>query len=368
MNKGQLIKKIALGIAYLLFAGFSAYFTARSLTLNLVSTDTIGGFILVYVMVLIVAIMAGYCLTVVIEEFNKRVGASKSKFIFGIVGFLLFWSISFATNVHYFFVKKHGFSILVQELTGAENFIVDNTETKNRTIEEDRDLAVATITAQVTTNIEAFEKEINNTMKYHLGFGDACINILNATETALSASNLLYGDKNTYVIYDEVRDSGDRGITQRSRLPQLQTKYEAVILESLNKKINVINKFYEKQKVENEKYKNVLASIHNLSKNHIPQVQKDETVGAYFKYQKIQQAEVIDKLPDYVDTCVDYSVNGDVKTIKIYPSSRMFDTMAVWGDLFKHRLPNGMPMIQWILISLIFDIMSYVLIALFKLS
>ena len=39
MDKTKLIKKLALYAAYALFAGFSAYFTATSFSLNLLHTD-----------------------------------------------------------------------------------------------------------------------------------------------------------------------------------------------------------------------------------------------------------------------------------------------------------------------------------------
>jgi hypothetical protein len=70
---------------------------------------------------------------------------------------------------------------------------------------------------------------------------------------------------------------------------------------------------------------------------------------------------------EFIESCILYDNNKDVKEIKIYPSARMFETMTVWGDMFGHRLPDGMPMLQWIIISLIFDIMAFLLFALARL-
>ena len=69
---------------------------------------------------------------------------------------------------------------------------------------------------------------------------------------------------------------------------------------------------------------------------------------------------------EFINSCVEYKENGDVEKINVYPSARMFETATVWGDMVKHRLPGGMPMIQWIILSLIFDIMAFLLFALAK--
>ena len=48
-----------------------------------------------------------------------------------------------------------------------------------------------------------------------------------------------------------------------------------------------------------------------------------------------------------------------------YPSKRMFDTMSVWGDITSGLLAD-MTMIQWIIIALIFDIVSFILFTIFR--
>lgn len=373
MDKSKLIKKVALYLAYALFAGFSAYFTATSLSLNLLHTDGIVSFIIVYLLVFIVAIMAGWCLTNVIEEYNKIYGASKAKFAFSIIGFLIFWGVSFSTNVHFFFIEKHGFSILGQELSSAKTYIVENTENSNRIIDEKKEQDIKLVQAQVATNMDAFEKEIQNTLDGHYGFGDACITILNSTEDLLISSNALYDDKNTYVIYDDIKDAGDRGTTQRSKIQALYSKYAGKMVQQLNKKIDVITKYYDRQKNQNQDLLKLLKPIARIEHKHYPLAAKDGSANAYFKCQQYQQANVIDKMtkiPDkasFAETCIEYNENGDVVKINVYPSARMFETMTVWSDLFHHRLPDGMPMLQWIIISLIFDIMAFLLFALAKL-
>lgn len=369
MDKSKLIKKLALFAAYAFFAGASAYFTATSFALNLLHKDGLGALIVVYVLVFIVAVMAGWCLTKFIEEMRKKRGASKATAIFSFLGFLIFWLVSFTTNVHFFFIDKHGKSILQQELTSAKEYIINNTKESNRKIEDDKQTDISVITAQVSNLTNEFHKEIQNTLKYQIGFGDACISLLNSIETYLLSSNEKYKDGNKYVIYDDVRDAGDRGTTQRSKISTLQDKYDIIIIDQLKTKLDVVAKFYDLQKDQNEILLALLKPIAVIEQQHYPKVDEDGSANAYFKCQRFQQSKVIDNMPQaFKDACVQYNENNKVVKINVYPSARMFDTTSVWEDMFKHRLPGGMPMIQWILVSLIFDIMAFLLFALAKLQ
>lgn len=362
MSKSKLIIKLALFAGYILFAGFSAYFTASSLSLNLLQGSNLW---FIFALVLVVAILAGWCLTLAIEELRKKVRASRVVFSLSLIGFIIFWAFSFTTNVHYFFVEKHGYNILTKELASAKNYIIQNTENSNREIEEQKEVAQQVITAQVSTNIDQFNREIQNTMKNHLGFGDACISILKSTESALSSDSKFYDDKNEYIIYDDTRDKGDRGVTQRNLLPSLQTKYIARMMEQLNKKLSVIENYYNRKKNANTELIELLEPINELETEHLPQVLKDGSVDAFYAYNEIQNGRVIDKMPEeYAKTCV--VMDGDkIKEFNVYPSKRMFDTMSVWKDLTSNRL-IGMTMLQWIIIALIFDIVAFILFALFK--
>lgn len=368
MDKTRLIKKMALYAAYALFAGFSAYFTATSFSLNLLHTDKLFSFIIVYVLVFIVAIMAGWCLAIFIEEMQKKRGASKMAATFSFLGFLIFWIISFTTNVHFFFIEKHGFSILGKELSGAKNYINENTEKSNREIEKKKEEAIALITGQISTNILAFDVEIQKAIDY--GFGPACVNILNSTEDILNGSRELYGEKNiTYVIFDERADNSDIGTTQKTKVLALYSKYKGRMEQTRKMKIEAIERYYNAQIGQNKDLLDLLRPITIIEKEHYPVVAEDGSANAYFKCQQFQQHNVIDKMPpEFIKSCVEYQENGDVKKINIYPSARMFETATVWLDMMKHRLPGGMPMIQWILVSLIFDIMAFLLFALAKLS
>lgn len=351
---GKVIMKLACLAGYLLFASLSAYFTATSLSLNLFNGTNIW---FIFVLVLVISILAGWCLTNVIVEMKKRIGASRSKFALNLLGFLVFWLFSFTTNVHYFFVEKHGYTILTKELASANQYIVDNTTKANKGIDDQRNTAKMAIEAIVSTNQNTFSREIRNTMDGHYGFGDACISILKSTESSLRKDAEMYGDNNDYVIFDDVRDAGDRGVTQRSRIGDLQVKYVARMEELKKQKIAVIDNYYDRQKDQNDELVELQDTIKMLEEDHLPAVLKDGSVSAFYKYYDQQNGRVIAKMPiEYKD----YAQKAEV-----YSSQRMFDTMSVWSDILKGRL-GDMTMIQWIIIALICDLVAFILFALFR--
>ncbi len=361
MNKGKLILKLAYLVGYLLFAGFSAYFTASSLSLNLLNGTNLW---LVFALVLVVAILAGWCLSKAIEELSKRVGASKVTFFLSLIGFIIFWTFSFVTNVHYFFVEKHGYSILSKELASSKNYIQENTSRSNKNIDEQKDRAKLEISALIQSNIDNFDKELRNTMDGHLGFGEACVSILKSSENMLRRDSKTYNDKNEYRIFDDEKDKGDIGITQRSRFDYLQEKYDGLTSKQLNKKLAVIDNYYERKKDQNTELLDILEPINDLEENHLPQVLKDGSVDAYYKYYDQQDGRVISKMPEGYTKSNVVKEGDEIKEFKVYPSNRMFDTVSVWGDITSGRLA-GMSMLQWIIIALIFDIVSFILFTLF---
>jgi len=354
MNKSKLFLKLACLAGYLVFASLSAYFTATSLSLNLLNGTNLW---LIFVLVMVISILAGWCLTNVIVELKKRVGASRSAFALNLLGFLIFWLFSFTTNVHYFFVEKHGYNILTKELASAKQYIIDNTTKTNKGIDDQQNTARMAIEAIVQTNQQTFAREIVNTMDGHYGFGDACISILKSTESSLRKDSKMYGDNNDYIIFDDVRDAGDRGVTQRSRIVDLQVKYVARMEEQLKKKLAVIDNYYDRQKDQNSELSELLDTIEVLETKHLPAVMKDGSVTAFYRYNDQQNGRVIAKMPsDYVKYA---------KKALVYPSGRMFDTMSVWGDIFKGSL-GDMTMLQWIVIALICDLVAFLLFALFR--
>lgn len=354
MKNGKLILRLACLVGYLLFASLSAYFTATSLSLNLLNGTNMW---FIFILVMIISVLAGWCLTNAIIEMKKRVGASRSKFALNLLGFFIFWLFSFTTNVHYFFVEKHGYAILTKELASAKQYIIDNTTNEVKAINDRQNAARMAIEAVVNTNQQAFSREIVNTMDGHYGFGDACISILKSTESSLRKDAKMYGDNNEYIIFDDKRDVGDRGVTQRSRIQDLQVKYITRMEGEKNKKIAVIDNYYERQKNKNNKLTEMLGTIEFLEINDLPDVLKDGSISAFYKYNDKQNGEVIAKMPS------DYSKYA--QKAKVYSSNRMFDTISVWSDIFKGRL-GDMTMLQWIIIALICDLVAFLLFAFFR--
>ena len=84
---------------------------------------------------------------------------------------------------------------------------------------------------------------------------------------------------------------------------------------------------------------------------------------------------VIDHMPqDFFDAQIAYKTieNSDGEEVqkmcgyKTYPSKHMFDTWTVWQEILKGYMPSYMTIIQWILISLIIDIVAFLLLFLFS--
>lgn len=365
MNRSDFIKRIAYFIGYLLFAGFSAYFTSTSLSLNLFSGENVW---IIFVLVLVISILAGWCLTNVIIELKKRRGASRSKFVLNFLGFVIFWAFSFTTNVHYFFVEKHGLPILTKELASAKQYISNNTTESNRDIESRKSAQRNIIIAQIEGCRFAYVSELQNTLPRRIGFGPQCISILQNAENILQTDAKSVGDKHNYIgsIFKESTDAGDRGVNQESRQEELQNKYVGRINIALDTHLKAIDNYWESKKNQNTDLLALMPAIDSLERYHLPSVEKDGSTSAFFTYSKVQDTRVINKMPEkYSDKIVTKNKAGKIIKYKVYPSQRMFDTMSVWGDILSGRLV-GLPMLQWIIISLIFDIVAFILFAMFR--
>ena len=349
----KVITKLACLAGYLIFASLSAYFTATSLSLNLLNGTNMW---FIFILVLVISVLAGWCLTNVITEMKKRVGASRGMFALNLVGFLLFWLFSFTTNVHYFFVEKHGYEILTKELASAKQYIIDNTSTANKAIDDKRNTALAALEYSINNNVDQFSKEIRNTINGRFGFGESCISYLRNIETILRKDSKMYGDQNKYVIFGP-EDKGDKGTTQRGLISALEDKYIGVIANQKQRKLQVINNYYDRQKDQNTELNELLDTIEVLETRHLPAVLKDGSATAFYKYNDQQNGRVIAKMP------ADY--NKHANKAKVYPSQRMFDTASVWSDIFNGRL-GDMTMLQWIIIALICDLVAFILFAMFR--
>jgi hypothetical protein len=356
-------------VYYTLFAFFSAYFTATSLSLNLMQGTA---FWLIFVMVFVIAVLAGFCLTEFIKQLQSPM-PSKAVTALTLIGFILFWGVSFATNVHYFFVQKHGYTVLNQELVACKTYLEANTKETKLKIEAERDALKQARTASITTKLEAFSRELEELKEK--GFAGDCILILKGIEDEFNLDKETYKDQNTYVIYDDERDAGYRGKGKtKNERNAIYTTFSTRVIESLKKKLSVYDAFYNRKISENDQWGDLLTVAYNLEEKDMPEVLQDGSVQAYYGYYGKQNGALVDKMPqDFNESCVEYKTKtktdgqgNDVQVKKmesyiVYPSKHMFDTFTVWNDILKGYTPGYMRIIQWILLSLLVDVVAFIL-------
>lgn len=370
MNKEKLLMKIACWIGYVLFAGYSAFMTAESIAMSFEIKHTW----IVFVFVFIVALIAGYCLSIVIGELQNRFNPSKSKFILGLLGFLLFWGVSFMTNVHYMVMTNEGLGVVTAELGVYKNYI-EKTITSNRdNIKEKEAVDIEVCGAQVLNETKAFQRECESSIRY--GFGDRAISHLKAIENYFTMTAGKYGDLFPYKnsIFDDEKDRGDRGKTGVKEVNALKEKYSNRIAEMLYHREKVIRTYY-KRLIPHTKDMDLMKQFINdsLYVVDIPQLTEIATPAAYYRFFEVQLANTLSSRLTQMDKAeiersMKESKTKDIEDIDkgkfrytTYPSSRMFRTINVWGDMLHGRLPNDMKLLGWILFSLIIDIVAYVL-------
>ena len=370
MNKEKLLMKIACWIGYVLFAGYSAFMTAESIAMSFSIDQTW----IVFVFVFIVALIAGYCLSTVIGELQNRFNPSKSKFILGLLGFLLFWGVSFMTNVHYMVMTNEGLGVVTAELGVYKNYI-ENAVISNRDgIKDKETVDIAACEAQVLNYVDEFKRECDASIRP--GFGDRAISYLKAIEDYFTMTAGKYGDQYVYKnsIFDDEKDFGDKGKTGAREVTALKEKYSIRIAERLLHRENTIRTYYRRL-IPQTKDMDLMKQFINdsLYVVDIPQLTEIATPAVYYQFSKVQLANTLSSRLNQMDkAAIEHSMKesktknaADIDKGEFryttYPSSRMFSTFNVWGDMLHGRLPNDMKLLGWILFSLIIDIVAYVL-------
>ena len=142
-----------------------------------------------------------------------------------------------------------------------------------------------------------------------------------------------------------------------------------------NKKLAFYDAYYDRKMVDNDQLNDLLTVACNLEAKDMPEVRKDGSVQAYYGYYGKQNGTLVDKMPvEFTDeSCIAYTnktktdeEGNEVQVrkmdgYKVYPSKHMFDTFTVWNDILKGYLPEYMRIIQWILISLLVDVVAFIL-------
>ncbi len=370
MNKISIIKKISCWIGYCLFAAYSSYMTAKSVAMSFELNQVW----IVFVFVFIVAVIAGYCLSLVIGELQNRFNPSKSKFILGLLGFLLFWGVSFATNVHYMLMSNEGLKVVSSELGIYKNHVEEVVRNNKEGIKEKEAADIALCEASVQNLMDEFKRECESSVRY--GFGDRAIGYLKDIEDYFTSSGGKFNDQYSYKhsIFDDDKDKGDKGKTGAREVMALKDKYSIRIAEKLLRRESVIRDYY-KRKIPQIKDMDLIRQFicDSLYVVDIPQITEIATPDVYYQFSKVQLTNNIlhrldndDKLS--IDRKMKESKTKDVDGIDkgeyqyiSYPSSRLFSTFNVWDDMLHNRLPNDMKLLGWILFSLIVDVVAYVL-------
>lgn len=369
MNRNEIIKKVACWIGYCGFAGWSAWMTAESLSMSLDLRPTW----VVFLFVFVVAILAGFCLKGVINEIGNRINPNKARFILCLLGFLLFWGVSFVTNVHYNLMRNDGLKVVKAELGNYESYINGKVRDDDSKWDDEKQKALELMRAHVGNIADEFDRECNNTLRY--GIGPSAIRYLQKIEEYFTATAKEYEDYNTYThtIFDPEKDKGDYGTTGYKWVEGLKKKYATRIVDKILLRQSAIETFYNKKKGQRA---DLVALNHfikdSLNPVDIPQLEEIATPQAYYQFQKIQFSTIRQHLTADDLATIDRST-VEIKTDKvedtdsgkfryrIYPSERMFSTFNVWDDMLHGHMPTGMKLLGWILISLIIDIVAFVL-------
>lgn len=370
MNKLGILKKISCWAGYCLFAGYSAYMTAKSVAMSFELTSVW----MVFIFVFIVALIAGYCLSIVIGEMQNSFNPSKSKFALGLMGFILFWGVSFATNVHYMLMSNEGMKVVSTELGIYKNYVEETVQDNMDSIKDKETADIALCEASVQNLMDEFKRECESSIRY--GFGDRAIGYLKDIEDYFASSGGKFNDQYSYKnsIFDDDKDRGDKGKTGAREVNALKEKYSLRVVERLLRRENVIRNYY-KMKIPQTKDLDLIRRFikDSLYVVDIPQITEIATPDVYYQFSKLQlKGNVYDRLNQNAQVELERSMKvsktdneEDIDTGKYryrsYPSSRMFSTFNVWDDMLHGRLPVDMKLFGWILFSLIVDLVAFIL-------
>lgn len=351
LNKDN-VKKIALFLGYALFSAWSAYLTTTSVSHKWFSATSQLEFIMVYIMVFIFALIAGYFLKVAIGQVKNTVNPSKGKFFGALTLFIIFWGFSFATNVHYFIVSQHGYDNLCRQVASCKSYL-ENESTKGAAAADKEKQQIFTYVSEKVRN---FENSLESSRAYMDGLGDECISELKAIESYLNRSNDSYHDQNTYKIWDEKYHGGFRKGLGYNDYGHIKQTFNDIINRELKKKYEAIDAYYKRMynPAQLKKAKEMVTQIETTA---LPQLQKnDASFDQLYDCYKKDITPLLGNMPS------DYK--NYAKSHGVYPSERMFDFTNVWADKFSGRLPNYISFGGAVPMALLLDLAAFILIAL----
>lgn len=366
----QLLFKVALFLAYSVFAGYSAWMTATSVQLKWMSQMPIW---FVFIMIFIIALFAGWCLDNVVKEL-KSSEPKKVRFVLNLIGFVVFWTFSFMTNVHYNVIQEFGEKNLNAQLVSCKQYLEKNSEKKVEEVEQLRDKMIKEFEDRVDTEKGKFRDELLNAYGIQgelVGFGPSAKTILKDIGNIFSESAKRYNEDFDYKIYDEKRDDVYSKFHSRADVNNivLNQHFEPIIRDAKQKHVDVIRDFYNKQIRSIKDNKELLKKVAQYDK----MLQDIESRGGkdyseYYRFYQSMDKHLLSRVDGYKNTLLLYekSKNGyDVfKGYTVYPSDRMFNFWNVWSDWFNGYLPISISVAGQFVWAIIVDVIAFILICL----
>lgn len=367
----HLLFKVALFLAYSVFAGISAWMTATSVQLKWMSQMPIW---FVLIMTFIIALFAGWCLENSIKELKNSTNPSKVRFFLNLLGFIVFWTFSFMTNVHYTVIKEYGESNLSAQLADCRRYLEANSDEALAKVEEEKATAIKNFEDKIYIQRQKFVDELLNEQGGGtlVGFGPSAKTILKDIEDIFGKSAKIYGEEFNYkgILYTGQEDDAYSHYHSRKdvneivkphftdRIDRAEEKHKSAIIAYYKKKIATIK--------DNQHHLETVAFYEN--KLDSLKSQGNDSYSEYFKFYKSMDEYLLSKVEGYKDSNLIYVKDKDGNNIfegyKIYPSDRMFNFWNVWKDWFKGYLPTHISLAGQFVWAIIVDVVAFILICL----
>lgn len=367
----HLLFKVALFLAYSVFAGYSAWMTATSVQLKWMSQMPIW---FVFIMIFIIALFAGWCLDNSIKELKNPTNPSKVRFFLNLLGFIVFWTFSFMTNVHYNVIQEYGENNLSAQLADCKRYLVANSDEALAKVEDEKASAIKNFEDKIYIQRQKFVDELLNEQGGGelVGFGPSAKGILKDIEDVFNKSANIYGEDFDYKgkLYTGQEDDaysryhGRKEVNEivkphfTDRIDRAEEKHKEAIIAYYQKKIAVIKDNQHHLETVTF-YENKLDSLKS---------QGNSSYSEYFKLYKSMDEYLLSKVEGYKESNLIYVKDKDGNNVfegyKIYPSDRMFNFWNVWKDWFNGYLPTHISLAGQFIWSIIVDLIAFILICL----
>ena len=352
----ELIRKVGLFLAFCLFVCLSADMTATSVHLR-----WLGGYNywVVFALFFVISLVASWSLTRVIKELKKENGSILS-FLLALVAFLVFWLISFSTNVHYQVLQEHGHTNLCEQLADCNRYL-------SQGYDKNLDERIMRFRNEKDKKWNDFRKEVlNEGDKEQIGFGGVAETKFKELQTFLNEEAQKYNlniEENYYEGDYQKIAKDNRGNTKRQELNDIINRSPKVYVDDVAKKIEgAIRKDYtnisEKDKAKYERKVVVL-------ERKLKEVDNGDIWGLFEICEEMENDLMV--MPGYKEYSQKKMKNEEGQEIikfNTYPSTYLFNVEKVWDDWFSDNLPPEINLSGQFLLSTAIDAVAFILICL----